>query len=91
MFGCYKTPRFANDDERYVLTINHGQNKWQKCSHITPLHQYQCCFAQINMFQRKDLTENSYIDVGIKRNEGLLTAYVLPNYFVQDCMISQLL
>ena len=46
---------------------NHGQNIWQKC-HITPLPPISMLLAQINMFLRKDLIENSNIDVGVGTN-----------------------
>ena len=45
------------------LLYNHGQNIWQKCR-ITPFPLISILFAQINMFLRKDLTENSNTDVG---------------------------
>ena len=38
------------------------RNVWQKC-HITPLPSVLVSFAQINMFLRKNLIENSNIDV----------------------------
>ena len=49
-------------------------------------------FAQINMFLRKNLTENSNSRFYIKKTEDNIlknkeTAYVLPNYFVQDCRV----
>ena len=49
--------------EKDFAFYNHGQNIWQKC-HITPLSPISMLLAQINTFLRKDLIENSNIDVG---------------------------
>ena len=53
----------GNPGQAVMVIYNHGQNIWQKC-HITPLPPISMLLAQINMFLRKDLIENSNIDVG---------------------------